>query len=232
MTPRRILAVAEYQSPEWHPAFEEYCEADLRAPRGRRRRHPGPHRRAPRRLAPGRVRDDQAHGGRGPRRARPARRSRLTDDGHAARRAGRAPPPPGRAVPHRHPRAVVGRGPPGSRQVGARHLRPVEAAIVRVLDNPTTCPHGNPIPGTDYDAARRGAPRRTSPSAAGSPCPASPRSSSSRPACSSSSRTPTCCPGTHGTITAASPDGTTTVEIDGRHVGIGAFASERILVTT
>ena len=28
----------------------------------------------------------------------------------------------------------------------------VEEAIVRVLDNPTTCPHGNPIPGSDYAA--------------------------------------------------------------------------------
>src|SRR4051812_49924454 len=28
----------------------------------------------------------------------------------------------------------------------------VEAAIVRVLDNPTTCPHGNPIPGSAYSA--------------------------------------------------------------------------------
>jgi DtxR family transcriptional regulator, Mn-dependent transcriptional regulator len=39
-------------------------------------------------------------------------------------------------------------------------------------------------------------------------------------------------PGRKGTITATSPDGTTTVEIDGKHVGIGAFASQRILVTT
>ena len=38
-------------------------------------------------------------------------------------------------------------------------------------------------------------------------------------------------PGREGTITAASPDGTMTVEIDGRHVGVGAFASARILVT-
>ena len=30
-------------------------------------------------------------------------------------------------------------------------------------------------------------------------------------------------PGRAGTITAASPDGTTTVEIAGRHIGIGAF---------
>jgi len=33
-------------------------------------------------------------------------------------------------------------------------------------------------------------------------------------------------------VTAVSPDGTTTVEIDGRHVGIGAFAAARILVTS
>ena len=38
-------------------------------------------------------------------------------------------------------------------------------------------------------------------------------------------------PGAEGVITASSPDGTTTVEIDGNHVGIGGFASERILVT-
>ena len=28
----------------------------------------------------------------------------------------------------------------------------VEAALDRVLGNPTTCPHGNPIPGSSYDA--------------------------------------------------------------------------------
>ena len=39
-------------------------------------------------------------------------------------------------------------------------------------------------------------------------------------------------PGHVGVITAASPDGTMTLEIDGRHVGVGAFASDRILVTT
>jgi DtxR family Mn-dependent transcriptional regulator len=31
-------------------------------------------------------------------------------------------------------------------------------------------------------------------------------------------------------ITASSPDGTVTVEIEGRHVGVGSFASSRILV--
>ena len=38
-------------------------------------------------------------------------------------------------------------------------------------------------------------------------------------------------PGRTGIVKAASPDGTLTIEIDGNHVGVGAFASERILVT-
>ena len=37
-------------------------------------------------------------------------------------------------------------------------------------------------------------------------------------------------PGRSGTVTAVSPDGTLTVEIEGRHVGLGSFASARILV--
>ncbi len=38
-------------------------------------------------------------------------------------------------------------------------------------------------------------------------------------------------PGQSGKVTAASPDGTLTLDIDGRPVGIGSFASSRILVT-
>jgi hypothetical protein len=38
-------------------------------------------------------------------------------------------------------------------------------------------------------------------------------------------------PGRTGVITAASPDGTRTVDIGGRPVGIGAFASERIVIS-
>jgi len=39
-------------------------------------------------------------------------------------------------------------------------------------------------------------------------------------------------PDRSGSVTATSPDGTVTVEIEGQHVGIGSFASSRILVTT
>jgi DtxR family Mn-dependent transcriptional regulator len=38
-------------------------------------------------------------------------------------------------------------------------------------------------------------------------------------------------PGRAGKVTATSPDGTTTIEIEGQHIGIGSFASARILVT-
>ena len=37
-------------------------------------------------------------------------------------------------------------------------------------------------------------------------------------------------PGCSGLLTSASPDGTMTIEIEGHHVGVGSFASARILV--
>ena len=103
--------------------------------------------------------------------------------------------------------------------------------MTRLLEHPTTCPHGNPIPGTDYHAPNTVTLDQLDVGSAASWSPASPRSWSSPPGCSSSSRTSSVLPGHQGTVTAASPDGTTTVEIDGRHVGIGSFASTRILVT-
>ena len=108
----------------------------------------------------------------------------------------------------------------------------VDAAISRVLDNPTTCPHGNPIPGTGYAPPDAVPLVRHQASATTSRCRASPRSSSSRRASSSSSRRRTSCPVATARSPRRHPDGTTTVEIDGRAVGIGAFASARILVTT
>jgi len=106
----------------------------------------------------------------------------------------------------------------------------VELAISRVLGAPTTCPHGNPIPGSSY-----------------APPDAHPLSALSVGASFTVSRIPeelefapgllefleesAITPGRVGTITAASPDGTVTVEIEGHTVGVGSFASERILVT-
>lgn len=107
---------------------------------------------------------------------------------------------------------------------------PVERAINRVLDNPTTCPHGNPIPGSSYappeTVALSGLP-------VGSPFTVSriPEELEFTPGLLEFLEDAAVQPGHTGVVTATSPDGTTTVEIGGQHVGIGAFASARILVT-
>ncbi|MEZ5143052.1 MAG: metal-dependent transcriptional regulator [Acidimicrobiales bacterium] len=106
----------------------------------------------------------------------------------------------------------------------------VERAMTRVLGDPTTCPHGNPIPGTDYEAPS------TTPLAdleVGSSFTVSriPEELEFAPGLLEFLEDSSLQPGMHGVVTAASPDGTTTVEIEGRAVGIGTFASNRILVT-
>jgi DtxR family Mn-dependent transcriptional regulator len=101
----------------------------------------------------------------------------------------------------------------------------------KLLGAPTTCPHGNPIPGADYHAPE------TSPLGelgVGSEFVVSriPEELEFAPGMLEFLEQADILPGRHGVITAASPDGTTTVEIGGAHVGIGAFASARILVTS
>jgi DtxR family Mn-dependent transcriptional regulator len=107
---------------------------------------------------------------------------------------------------------------------------PVEQAINRVLDNPTTCPHGNPIPGSSYAAPDTVALSDLS-VGAGFTVTRIPEELEFTPGLLEFLEDASVQPGRSGTITATSPDGTTTVEIDGQHVGIGAFASARILVT-
>jgi DtxR family Mn-dependent transcriptional regulator len=108
---------------------------------------------------------------------------------------------------------------------------PVEEALDRLLGQPTTCPHGNPIPGSDYTAPRSvpldevAAGRRFTVSRI-------PEELEFAPGLLDFLEESNVLPGRSGRVTAASPDGTLTVEIDDRAIGIGAFASSRILVTT
>jgi DtxR family Mn-dependent transcriptional regulator len=106
----------------------------------------------------------------------------------------------------------------------------VEDAMVRLLGEPTTCPHGNPIPGSNYHA-----PDAVSLDTldVGTEFVVSriPEELEFAPGILEFLETSSLVPGSHGVVTAASPDGTTTVEIEGKHVGIGQFASTRILVT-
>lgn len=106
----------------------------------------------------------------------------------------------------------------------------VEAAMTRVLGSPTTCPHGNPIPGTPYVepdmvalntlvAGDRFVVERI------------PEELEFTPGLLEFLEESQVVPGRGGEVTATSPDGTTTVEIGGTHVGVGAFAATRILVS-
>ncbi len=105
----------------------------------------------------------------------------------------------------------------------------VEEALDRVLGNPTTCPHGNPIPGSQYS------PPNSKPLAdmpIGAPFTVSRITEELEftPGLLDFLEDANILPGHKGMVTAASPDGTLTVEIEGRHVGVGSFASGRILV--
>ena len=106
----------------------------------------------------------------------------------------------------------------------------VEVAMNRVLGNPTTCPHGNPIPGSLYDAPTT---VPLSEISVGQAFTVSriPEELEFAPGVLDFLQEANVLPGHRGTLTAASPDGTVTVLIDGNSVGIGSFASSRILVT-
>jgi DtxR family transcriptional regulator, Mn-dependent transcriptional regulator len=106
---------------------------------------------------------------------------------------------------------------------------PVERAINRILDNPTTCPHGNPIPGSSYAAPDTVA-LADLPLGASFVVTRIPEELEFTPGLLEFLEDAAVQPGRSGSVTTTSPDGTTTVEIGGQHVGIGAFASARILV--
>jgi len=230
MQPVVSLPMAEYQSPEWHPAAEEYCEAIFE------------------------LREDdvdviQARIAERLMVSRPAVSEmvkRLEHDGLL------------RIVGTRIDLTAAGRR--LAERVVRRHRLAerfltdmldlswavahkeagkwehvisddVEAAIIRVLGDPTTCPHGNPIPGSSYEAPEAIALGEL-PVGSGFTVSRIPEELEFTPGLLEFLEVSDVLPGRTGTITASSPDGTTTVVIDGHHVGIGAFAAARILVTT
>ena len=106
----------------------------------------------------------------------------------------------------------------------------VERAMVDLLGDPTTCPHGNPIPGTSY-IAPDSEPLSAIAVGDGFTVHRITEELEFEPGLLEFLEASAIQPGKVGTVTALSPDGTLTVEIDGRHVGVGSFASERILVS-
>jgi DtxR family Mn-dependent transcriptional regulator len=105
----------------------------------------------------------------------------------------------------------------------------VEQAMDNLLGSPTTCPHGNPIPGSRYVEAES-RPLADVSVGQGFTISRITEELEFTPGLLEFLEASDLQPGNEGTITAASPDGTLTIEIGGRHVGVGAFASARILV--
>ena len=107
----------------------------------------------------------------------------------------------------------------------------VELAMNRLLGGPTTCPHGNPIPGPGYEAPQS---VRLSDLVIGARFTVDriPEELEFAPGLLEFLEDSAILPGNDGFVRGASPDGTMTLEINGNHVGVGSFASARILVTT
>ena len=220
--------MAEYQTPEFHPAFEEYCEAiyelreddvDVIQARIAERleiSRPAVSEMIRRLEGAGLVSIDGA--------------IKLTEAGNKL----------AEKVVRRHRLAerfltdILGLSWADAHTEAGKweHVisEPVEAAMVRVLGDPTTCPHGNPIPGSDYAPPAAVALDGLAP---GSTFTVSriPEELEFAPGLLKFLEEAAVIPGQSGTVTAASPDGTLTLDIDGRPVGIGSFASARILVT-
>ncbi len=106
----------------------------------------------------------------------------------------------------------------------------VERALVELLDDPTTCPHGNPIPGSGYSA---GDLEPLAGVAVGERFVVEriPESLEFTEGILDYLEHVGMVPGQAGEVTAQSPDGTVTVEVGGDPVGIGSFAAGRILVS-
>lgn len=105
----------------------------------------------------------------------------------------------------------------------------VEEAMTRVLGHPTTCPHGNPIPGAPYDAPAQ-VPLSGLSVGATFVVSRIPEELEFTPGLLDYLESRRILPGREGRIVAAPPDGTLRIDIDGSTVEVDRFAGERILV--
>ena len=106
----------------------------------------------------------------------------------------------------------------------------VEVALDRLLGQPTTCPHGNPIPGSSYSEPDT---RHLSDVGVGESFTVSriPEELEFADGLLEFLEKSRLMPGETGSVTAAA-DGTVTIRISGHSVAVDPFAADRILVTT
>ncbi len=218
----------EYESPEWHPAFEEYCETiyeleedDLDVIQARiadrlEVSRPSVSEMVKRLQAEGLIEvTDQIT---------------LTEKGlHLAETVVRR-----HRLAERFLTDVLGLNWAQAHQEAGKWehiISPVvEKAMMSLLDQPTTCPHGNPIPGSDYETldlvtlnsieiGQNLTIHRITEELE--------FTDGMLDFLEEASLTP----GSTGKMSAKSSDGTSTVIIDGTPVQVGGFASARILVS-
>lgn len=225
-----VLAMAAYETPEWHPAFEEYCETifelgedDVVVKQARIAERLGVSRPAVSEMVH-RLQTEGLVIGRAGTVKLSASGKRLAE--RVVRR---------HRVAERFLTDILGISSPDAHHEAGKweHVlsEKVEAAMLKLLGDPTTCPHGNPIPGSGYKAPA------TTPLASlatGSAFTVSriPEELEFAPGLLEFLEESGIALGVKGTVTASSPDGTRTIEIAGNRVGVGAFASERILTTS
>ena len=221
--------MATYKTPEYHPAFEEYCEAifelhedDVAVIQARIAERLEVSRPAVSEM----IRRMESNG-----LVEVGDTIRLTDDGQQL----------ATTVVRRHRLAerfltdVLGLSWAEAHQEAGRweHVisEQVESAMNRMLGEPTTCPHGNPIPGSAYVVA----PDTTTLDAVEVGEEFTVRRITEELEFTEGLleylETSSVVPGAKGKVTSISPDGTTTVEIDGHHIGLGSFVGSRIQVT-
>ena len=224
-----VCAMTPYTSPEHHPAFEEYCETIFE-------------------LAEDGLKVIQARIAERLSVSRPAVSEmirRMTEEGLVTTDQGRIElTPTGRDLANtmvrRHRLAerfltdILGLSSAEAHHEAGKWehvISPqVEAAIIERLGSPTTCPHGNPIPGSTYVE-----PNLVSLSNVGVgqwiTVNRIPEELEFEPGLLEFLEENHLLPGATATVVNMSPDGTTTVDVDGRAVGLSAFTAERILVT-
>ena len=106
----------------------------------------------------------------------------------------------------------------------------VESAMSRVLGEPTTCPHGNPIPGSQYQAPTA---QRLNQLSVGQRFTISriPEELEFTPGMLEFLERTKLVPGSEATVQNAKSTGEVTVTIDGADIDVDPFASSRIFVT-
>ena len=219
--------MATWTAPEYHPAFEEYCETifelaedDLDVIQARIAERMGISRPAVSEM----IRRMQDKG-----LLEPGRRITLTDDGmNLAQQVVRR-----HRLAERFLTDVLGLAWAEAHAEAGKWehvLSPrVEEAMNDLLGRPTTCPHGNPIPGSDYSPPKSVALAEVE---AGGAFVVSriPEELEFAEGVLDFLEDSSLCPGNSGVVTGSTADGSTTVSIDGDSVDVDGYTSERVLV--